>query len=76
MTASNKELAAKASEIAKGADGLQRRAAQTAEIAHSTTGTVGAARSALGDLWLKDVQAAALDIIGRVAAADQDQGVL
>ena len=68
MTADNRELAAQAQEIAKGSDGLTRRAAQTAAIALATTGTVGSARSALADLWQRDVREAALDLIGQLAA--------
>lgn len=68
MTVPNKLHAERASEMAKGADGLQRRAANCAAIALGTTSTIGAARSALADLWQKDVQAAALDIIGQLAA--------
>lgn len=68
MTTPNKELAARAQEIAKGSDGLQRTAARTAYVALSTTGTVGAARNALADLWQRDVREAALDLIGRLAA--------
>jgi hypothetical protein len=68
VTATNKLLAEAARELAARSDGLQKRAAQTAYVALSTTGTVGSARNALADLWQKDVQAAALDLIGRLAA--------
>ncbi len=67
MPTTNRELAARAQAIAKGSDGLQRRAANTAAIALSTTTTVGAARSALADLWQRDVRDAALELIGRLA---------
>jgi hypothetical protein len=40
VTATNKELAKRASEIAKGSDGLARKAANVAAVALGTTGTV------------------------------------
>jgi len=69
VTAPNKQLAARASEIAKGADGLERKAANIAAVALGTTNSVASARNALADLWQKDLQAAALDLIGRLAVA-------
>lgn len=68
MTTSNKELAKRAAEIAKGSDGLTRKAANVAAVALGTTGTVASARNALADLWQTDLRDAALDIIGRLAA--------
>lgn len=68
MTSSNKDLAARAAELAKGSDGMQRKAANVAAVALGTTGTVASARNALADLWQADLRDAALDLIGRLAA--------
>jgi hypothetical protein len=68
MTATNKQLAARAQAIAKASDGLQRRAAGVASVALGTTGTVASARNALADLWQADLKEAALDLIGQLAA--------
>jgi hypothetical protein len=68
VTTSNKELAARAQAIAKGSDGLERKAANIAAVALGTTGTVASARNALADLWQADLRDAAVDLIGRLAA--------
>lgn len=67
MTASNKQLAARATEIAKGAGGLERKAANIAAVALGTTNSVASARNALADLWQPDLPAAAIDLIGQLA---------
>lgn len=68
MTASNKELARQASELAKGSDGKARTAANVAAVALGTTGSVASARNALADLWQTDLRDAALELIGQLAA--------
>ena len=68
MTATNKELAKQAAELAKGSDGMARKAANIAAVALSTTGTVANARNALADLWQTDLRDAAVDLIGRLVA--------
>ncbi len=56
------------SEIARASDGLERSAASYAAMALSATDTPADARSALAELWQQDVQQAAVDLIGRLAA--------
>jgi hypothetical protein len=75
VTTSNKELAQRASELAKGSDGLERKAANIAAVALGTTGTVASARNALADLWQADLQAAAIDLIGQLAAEGEQDGM-
>ena len=70
MTATNKELAARAQSLAKGSDGLRRRAALCVGVACGTTGTVGAARAALEVIELRDVRAAALQLLDELAGHD------
>ncbi|MGH3304121.1 MAG: hypothetical protein ACRDOK_21065 [Streptosporangiaceae bacterium] len=70
MSAStNRELADRARQLAERSVGYQRRAALCACVALGTTGTVGAARNALADVLQGDVRAAALDLVGQLAAA-------
>lgn len=73
MTATNKELAKQAAELAKGSDGMQRKAANIASVALSTTGTVASARNALADVLQQDLRDAAVDLIGRLAAAERSE---
>ena len=77
MITPNRELARKASEIARASDGLQRQAANFAAMALSNTTTVADARSALTPLWQRDLRAAAVDLIGQLAAgASSDDAAL
>jgi hypothetical protein len=66
---SNRELAARAQQLAKASGGLQRRAAICAAVALGTTGTVAAARTVLEDSLSKpDLRNAALDLLEQLAA--------
>lgn len=51
MTATNKQVATLAAEIANGSDGMTRKAANVASVALAITSSVANARNALADLW-------------------------
>jgi hypothetical protein len=70
MTASNRELAARAQAIAKGADGLQRTAANSVSVALAYSPSTKVAREALEALGRSDVRRAALELLDELTAAD------
>lgn len=49
---------------------LARRAYGCAAVALATTGTIQAARAALGNVWPADVQTAAIAALGELARAE------
>jgi hypothetical protein len=75
MTATNKVLAARASEIAKGSDGLTRNAANCVFVACTFSPSLATAREAIEAIELPDVRAASLKLLGELAN-DHDAAAL
>lgn len=71
MTATNKLLAERASEIAKGSDGLRKTAARTAAVALAYSPSIRVAREALGELEKPDVRRAALELLEELTTAER-----
>lgn len=69
MTASNRELAKRASQIARASDGMRRRAAGCVVMALSGTEDTDAAKATLSELWPPSLRDAAAALIDDLAAA-------
>jgi hypothetical protein len=63
----NAHLAGRAQQLARGSDGLRRRAALCVYVACGTTGTLAAAETALEAIELSDVRAASLALLAELA---------
>ena len=67
LTTPNKQLAAKASEIAKGSDGMARTAANCVFVALGHSPSIATARQAIEAIELPDVRAASLKLLDELA---------
>ena len=72
MTASNKELAARAREIMQHSDGLAKTAARCVQVAVAYSPSVRVARESLAELERPDVRQAALELLDQLASGSSN----